>query len=82
MRTLMWIFRLVLFFLLFGFALKNDQLVELNFFFGRQWQMPLVFVILAAFVAGAAIGVSSTLASLLRKRREISRLRREAAKAS
>lgn len=81
MRTLMWILRLVLFFLLFGFALKNDQLVDLNFFFGRHWQLPLVFVILAAFTAGAVLGVSSTFASLLRKRREISRLRRDAAKA-
>lgn len=78
MRIVMWVVRILLFFILFGFAVKNDQLVTLNFFFEREWQMPLVFVILAAFAAGALLGVTSTFASLLRNRREISRLRREA----
>ena len=68
---------LLLFFLLFGFAIKNDQLVTLNFFFGSQWQLPLVFVILLTFAAGALLGVTATLASLVRQRREISRLRRQ-----
>jgi uncharacterized integral membrane protein len=82
MRILMWVVRILLFFLLFGFAVKNDQLVTLNFFFGREWQMPLVFVILAAFAAGALLGITSTFASLLRSRREIGKLRREAAHAN
>lgn len=81
MRILMWVVRLVLFFILFGFAVKNDQLVNLNFFFGQEWQMPLVFVILAAFAAGAMLGVTSTFASLLRNRREIGKLRRDAVRA-
>ncbi len=80
MRILMWILRLLLFFLLFGFAVKNDQLVTLNFFFGSEWQMPLVFVILAAFAAGAVLGVTATFASLLRYRREIGRLKKALAK--
>lgn len=77
MRILMWTLRVLLFLLLFGFAVKNDQLVTLYFFFGSEWQMPLVFVILAAFAAGAVIGVTSTFASLLRYRREVGRLRRD-----
>lgn len=77
MRILMWAVRLLLFFFLFGFAVKNDQLVDLHFFFGREWSLPLVFVILAAFAAGAVLGVTATLASLLGKQREIGRLRRE-----
>lgn len=80
MRLLIWVIRLLLFFLLFGFAVKNDQLVSLHFFLGSEWQIPLVFVILAAFAAGALLGVTATLASLLRKRREISRLRRDVAR--
>ena len=36
MRAIIWVIRLLLFFLLFGFAIKNDQLVMLNFFFGSQ----------------------------------------------
>lgn len=81
MRILIWVLRILLFFLLFGFAVKNDQLVDLHFFFGSQWSLPLVFVILAAFAAGAVLGVTATFASLLGKRREISRLRRDLARA-
>lgn len=80
MRILMWILRVLLFLLLFGFAVKNDHLVMLNFFFGSEWQMPLVFVILAAFAAGAILGVTATFASLLRYRREIGRLRKAVGK--
>lgn len=77
MRVIMWIIRLLLFFLLFGFAVKNDHLVSLHFFFGSSWQLPLVFVILVAFIAGALLGVTATFGSLLRQRREIGRLRRQ-----
>lgn len=80
MRILMWAVRLLLFFLLFGFAVKNDQLVDLHFFFGSEWSLPLVFVILAAFAAGAVLGVTATFASLLGKQREIGRLRRDVAR--
>ncbi|NMG76314.1 LapA family protein [Aromatoleum diolicum] len=81
MRVVMWTFRLLLFFLLFGFAVKNDHLVNLQFFFGSAWQLPLVFVILVAFTAGALLGVTATFGSLLRQRREIGRLRRQIARA-
>ncbi|HRP64921.1 LapA family protein [Thauera sp. WH-1] len=77
MRAIIWFIRLLLFFLLFGFAIKNDHLVTLSFFFGSQWQLPLVFVILLTFAAGALLGVTATLASLIGQRREISRLRRQ-----
>ncbi len=77
MRTVIWILRLLLFFFLFGFAIKNDHAVSLRFFFGSEWQLPVVFVILLSFSAGALLGVTATFASLLRQRREISRLRRQ-----
>lgn len=81
MRALMWFFRLLLFFLLFGFAVKNDHLASLYFFFGSEWHLPLVFIILIAFAAGALLGMTATFASLLRQRREISRLRKQAERA-
>ena len=77
MRALMWLVRLVLFFLLFGFAVKNDQLASLRFFFGSEWQLPIVFIILIAFAAGALLGVTATFGSLIRQRREISKLRKQ-----
>ena len=80
MRVLIWAVRLLLFFLLFGFAVKNDQLVALNFFFGAEWQLPLVFVILAAFAAGSLLGVTATFASLLSYRRQAGKFRKTAAR--
>ena len=74
MRIFVWFARIVLFLLLLGFAVKNDHVADLNFFFGRQWHLPLVFIILIAFGVGALLGVTATLTSLLRQQREISRL--------
>ena len=81
MRALIWFVRFVLFVILFGFAVKNDHVVGLYFFFGRQWPLPLVFIILLAFAVGALMGVTATIASLLRQRREISRLSKQLARA-
>ncbi|MCL2876160.1 MAG: LapA family protein [Betaproteobacteria bacterium] len=81
MRMLVWFVRFVLFLLLFGFALKNDHVVDLRFFFDRQWPFPLVFIILVAFAVGALMGVTATIASVLRQRREISRLGKQLARA-
>lgn len=76
MKWIMWFLRGVLFIFLFGFAVKNDQFVTLHFYFGGEWHLPLVFVILMFFCGGTVLGVTATLASLLRQRREIGRLRR------
>ena len=81
MRALVWLVRLILFILLFGFAVKNDHVADLYFFFGRQWSFPLVFIILVAFAVGALMGVTATITSLLKQRHEISRLRKKLARA-
>jgi uncharacterized integral membrane protein len=59
------------------FAIKNAEPVTLQFYFDRSWQAPLVFVVLAAFAAGAACGVIACLAPLVRQRREIAGLQKE-----
>ncbi|WP_374241736.1 lipopolysaccharide assembly protein LapA domain-containing protein [Zoogloea sp.] len=82
MRLLIWIFRLFLFLLLFGFAVKNDDVVVLRFFFGTQWQVPLVLVILLFVVLGVLIGVTATIATLYRQHREIGHLRGEQGRAA
>ena len=81
MRALVWFVRLILFVLLFGFAVKNDHVVDLHFYFGRHWSFQLVFVILVAFAVGALMGVTATITSLLRQRREIYRLNKRLARA-
>ena len=53
----MWLLKAAVFFTLFAFALNNQGAVAVHFFFGQQWQAPLVLVLLAAFAAGLALGV-------------------------
>jgi len=74
MRSLIWIFRAAAFVLLLGFAIKNSGIVTLSFFFGLSWALPLVFVMLLFFVAGAAVGLIGTFATVLAQRRELARL--------
>jgi len=69
---------LLLFLLLLAFAAKNTAPVTLRFYFELAWQAPLVLLLFAFFAAGALLGVLALLGALLRQRREILRLRREA----
>jgi uncharacterized integral membrane protein len=57
MRLFVWIFRALVLFVLFAFALNNRHDATVHGFFGTVWQAPLVIVILAAFAAGCALGV-------------------------
>ncbi|WP_417067665.1 LapA family protein [Niveibacterium terrae] len=75
MRILIWLLRALVFFVLLGFALKNDALVSLRFFFETEWRVPLIVVVLAAFAAGVLLGVTAAVMTLLTQRREIARLR-------
>ena len=77
MRTLTWGIRLVLFLLLIAFAAKNAEPVTLRFYFDFALQAPLVLVLFGFFVAGALFGVAALLTTLLRQRREISKLRKQ-----
>jgi uncharacterized integral membrane protein len=78
MRVVTWTIWLVLFILLLAFAARNTEPVALRFFFDLAWQAPLVALLLAFFAAGALFGLAAALATLLRQRRELARLRREA----
>ena len=46
----MWLLNAALFFVLFAFALNNQDSITLNLFFGRSWQAPLVVVLLLTVV--------------------------------
>ena len=77
MRYLVWPLRAVLFVLLLGFAVKNDQPVVLKYFFGYEWQASLVVILLVFFTVGVLIGVLAMLGNIFRQRRELAALRRE-----
>jgi lipopolysaccharide assembly protein A len=70
MRVIVWLFRAFVFFTLFAFALNNQQTASVHWFFGVQWQAPMVIVVLTAFAAGSAIGVVAMVPSWWRHRRQ------------
>ncbi len=76
MRAVLWGCRIVVFLFLLAFALQNTEPVNVRLFFDAGWQAPLVIVLLAFFVGGAALGVMSLLGTVFGQRREISRLKR------
>lgn len=78
MRYLVWILRLVVFIVVLMFALKNTGPVDVSFFADHVVTgVPLIVVMLAVFVLGVIFGLLIAAPSIMRKRREAARLRRE-----
>jgi uncharacterized integral membrane protein len=77
MRYLRWILWILLFVLLFGFALKNTDAVVVRYFLGWEWRPPLSLALFVFFAAGAVLGVLAGTVALYRQRRELIELRRE-----
>ena len=69
MKYLMWLLKAAIFFTLFAFALNNQQVVSVNFFFGTQWQAPLVLVVLVTFAFGLAAGILMMMPRWWKKRK-------------
>jgi uncharacterized integral membrane protein len=69
MRLLVWIVRLAVFFALFAFALNNQDVVTLHWFFDYKWRAPMVFIVLAAFALGCAFGIFAMVPAWWRHRR-------------
>lgn len=78
MRYLVWILRLAVFVVVLMFALKNTGPVTVNFFADHVMAgVPLIVVMLVAFILGIAFGFLVALPAVMRKRRESARLRRD-----
>ena len=77
MRYISWVLRVLLFLLLLGFAVKNSEIVTLHYYFGYEWQAPLVLIILMFFTFGAAVGVVASLGFIFKQRRGIAALKKE-----
>lgn len=80
MTVLTWAIRLIIFFFLMVFAMRNTQPITLQFILDYVWEAPLVIVLLVFFAGGAILGVLSVVGVIFRQRREISRLKRSASK--
>jgi putative membrane protein len=75
MRIVIWLLRAIIFVALFGLALKNSASVDVRLYLDTVWQAPLALVILASFAAGTLIGMTALVATLVRQRHEIGKLR-------
>lgn len=69
MRIIVWLVRAALFFSLFAFALNNQHDASLKWFFNHEWRAPMVFIVLAAFTLGCAVGGLAMAPSWWRHRR-------------
>jgi putative membrane protein len=79
MQAFVWIIRLCIVLVLVWFAVKNAQDVTLRGLPGQTWEAPLVFVLLAVFIAGVVIGLLAWVPTVVRQRRELGRLRKNVA---
>ncbi|ARP54203.1 lipopolysaccharide assembly protein LapA domain-containing protein [Alcaligenes faecalis] len=78
MRYLVWVLRLLVFVIVLLFALKNTEPVQVSFFAEHIIQdVPLIVVMLAAFILGLVLGLLLMVGAVMRRRREVNRLRRE-----
>jgi putative membrane protein len=65
----MWLLNAAIFFVLFAFALNNQEPIILRLFFGAQWQAPLVLIMLLTLLLGVVLGVIVMLPLWLRARK-------------
>ena len=76
MRIIIGALWLVLFLVLFAFAVNNTAETDLHFFAGMAARAPLIALLLAFFIAGFAFGFVALMPAWVRQRVEIRRLRR------
>ena len=69
MKYLMWLLNAAIFFVLFAFALNNQEAITVHLFFGAQWQVPLVLALFTALLVGVGLGVFVMLPLWLRARK-------------
>jgi uncharacterized integral membrane protein len=78
MRYFVWALRLIVFIAVLLFALKNTEVVKVVFYADKSIDnVPLIVVMLSTFVLGTLFGLLLTVPGSLRRRREVSRLRKE-----
>ena len=75
----------ILFFLLLALIaltinLKNPQSVQLEYYFGLQWEGPLVLVLTATFLLGLLLGWFFMMFSVLKNKRVVGKTQRQLAK--
>lgn len=77
MRAIIWFLRIAVFVVFLAFAIENTEPAVINLFLGYYLEAPLVLFLLGALLIGVLLGMLLLVPNLIRKRRELARLRRE-----
>jgi len=77
MHILRWVVGSLIFLALLFLSLQNSELVTLKFYHWWSWQAPLIFIVLMAFVIGAAAGLLAGVMRSARLSRQLNKLRRD-----
>lgn len=81
MRYLVWVLRLLVFVIVLLFALKNTEPVKVSFFADYFINdVPLIVVMLVTFLLGLLLGLLAMVLHLMRKGRDIAKLKRDVAR--
>lgn len=81
MRYLVWVLRLLVFVVVLLFALKNTEPVKVSFFADYALiDIPLIVVMLVSFLLGLLLGLLLMILAVMRKKREIAKLKRDVAR--
>ena len=67
MQAFVWFIRLCIVLILVWFAVKNSQDVTIKGLPGQVWEAPLVFILLAVFIAGMVIGLLAWVPTVVRR---------------
>ncbi len=76
-RILYFLLAIVVLFFGLSFAVKNAQMVKLEYYFGLQWESPLSLMLLTVFSLGAGFGFLASLGMVIRMQRQLTQARRE-----
>jgi putative membrane protein len=60
-----------------AFAIKNNQVVELNYYFGLKWGGPLSLALLTTLTLGVVAGYLASLRMVVRMQRQLVQARKE-----
>lgn len=77
MRYFLAILLVILCLLLLGFAIKNVEPVELQYYLGFRWKAPLSLMLLTSLLAGVIIGMLICLKPIISQRRRLLSLEHE-----
>lgn len=80
MRVLYWLFFVFMIVFASSFALKNDQSVSVNYYFGIEWSGPLFAILGITLAVGLILGAIAMFPYSIKAKSQAGKAKRELAK--